>query len=549
MNAKAPMTLLQRLMIGSLLLIVISVSIAAYGTWSLNRIEQDIDYLTEDRVAKVMQIAELERNLSATGVSIRNALLSADDFEVSAEVSDVDFALSEVERVIGLLEQRVTTDAGKELLRGVSASVADYRQLIVVAIDHAHARDIDQTRLFLADELGPAQKSLISQLADFTSYQVGLMNETANHAERIAGLSKLWMLGLAGLGVLAGLLIAWRVSISVIRPLGAEPHQANAVVARIADGDFTVAVAANPRRSPDSVMAKILGMQSALSQALGRVRRTSTQLDEAAGQLATAASELTRSSESQSEATSRMAAAVQQLTVSIAQVADNATEAGELAHRSRERAESGAVEIRQTIEQIQRSARTVNEVADDIRDLKQKSSEIGSIVDVINAIASQTNLLALNAAIEAARAGEQGRGFSVVADEVRKLAEQTHEATDRIRTMISAMIGSTEQAVGRMESGVSQVNDGSERAGRVGEVVDDIRRDSEQVSSVVASISAALNEQRTASQEVAGNVEHIAQGTEEMHATAREASALSGRLANLAGELQSALARFRITGS
>ncbi|KAF0231457.1 MAG: methyl-accepting chemotaxis [Beijerinckiaceae bacterium] len=102
--------------------------------------------------------------------------------------------------------------------------------------------------------------------------------------------------------------------------------------------------------------------------------------------------------------------------------------------------------IAEIAEQTSRNASLTQEVlgrADLSRESAAKFEEvalaIGSIIDLINAIASQTNLLALNATIEAARAGTAGRGFAVVAGEVKDLAARTMDATRTIEAKVSEL--------------------------------------------------------------------------------------------------------------
>ncbi len=84
-------------------------------------------------------------------------------------------------------------------------------------------------------------------------------------------------------------------------------------------------------------------------------------------------------------------------------------------------------------------------VATEMTELHKKSEQMGSIVELINDVASQTELLALNASIEAARAGEAGKGFAVVASEITSLAGQTEDATGKIVNLISDIRESLER--------------------------------------------------------------------------------------------------------
>ena len=152
----------------------------------------------------------------------------------------------------------------------------------------------------------------------------------------------------------------------------------------------------------------------------------------------------------------------------------------------------------------------------------------------------------MNAAIEAARAGEQGRGFAVVADEVRKLAERTATATQEITERISGIETTTGEAVDSMNEGTQRVNHGVEKATEAAQSMADIRRGSKDVVSSVSLISAALMEQRSATDDVVHNVEVVTDwSTKNADTVNRLAESASG-LEVVAEALQKAASRFTL---
>ncbi len=73
--------------------------------------------------------------------------------------------------------------------------------------------------------------------------------------------------------------------------------------------------------------------------------------------------------------------------------------------RAAESARSGAQTVQHAIQGMDTIKSQVDLSTQKVRDMGQRSNQIGEIVETIDDIASQTNLLALNAAIEAAHAG------------------------------------------------------------------------------------------------------------------------------------------------
>ena len=226
-------------------------------------------------------------------------------------------------------------------------------------------------------------------------------------------------------------------------------------------------------------------------------------------------------------------------------IARNAQDAQTSSNESEHIASDGAVLVEGVALEIQGIADTVNRSAAAVEALGQQSHQISAIVDTIKDIADQTNLLALNAAIEAARAGESGRGFAVVADEVRKLAERTSKSTQEIAAMISAIQSGTDQAVSSMKQGVERVSSGVGQAQRAGVTIAQVQQHSRQVLEAVSEISIALREQATASNEVARNVERIAQMAEENNAAAGGNADTASGLRQLAEALSAQVGRFK----
>jgi methyl-accepting chemotaxis protein len=115
--------------------------------------------------------------------------------------------------------------------------------------------------------------------------------------------------------------------------------------------------------------------------------------------------------------------------------------------------------------------------------LAQMAVEIGDVIQFIVQIAEQTNLLALNATIESARAGDAGKGFAVVANEVKTLATQTTQAAEKIENQIVAIQDATKSSV---------------------ESINGIAKVIHELNDISGAISAAVEEQTSVTQQIAG---------------------------------------------
>jgi methyl-accepting chemotaxis protein len=206
----------------------------------------------------------------------------------------------------------------------------------------------------------------------------------------------------------------------------------------------------------------------------------------AASRMKGSAEKMTRVAAQAKEQTGAVASASEQAAANVQTVAAATEElSGSITEISRQVGESARIAA-QAVEQVAKSEVTVTELAN-------AANRIGEVVGLINTIAAQTNLLALNATIEAARAGEAGKGFAVVASEVKSLATQTARATEGITAQVSAIQGSTQEAVDTIKG--------------IGQIID-------QMSEIATTVASAVEEQGAATAEIARNIQQAASGTQ-----------------------------------
>ncbi len=362
----------------------------------------------------------------------------------------------------------------------------------------------------------------------------------------------MWLLPLAGLIGFGAFLAS--------RPIRGALGHAVEVLQTIAKGDLTHEVDLHGNNEIGDMGTAMRTMQDSLRLVLNEISDSVKAVAASSTELVANSGAMSDGARRTSDKAHSVAAAAEQVSTNVTSVAagmeQTTTNLASVSSHT-EQMTSTIGEIASTSEKARRITEdAMNQAAritDQMGHLGEAAREIGKVNETINEISSQTNLLALNATIEAARAGAAGKGFAVVANEIKELAQETASATEDIKNRIAGVQSSA-------STGISEIQRISRVIGEVSGIVSSIAAAIEEQASVTTGISQNIAEASTgvkdanvhvsemsvATQDIAKAIQVVDQTASELTGGSDEVRASAAELSRVAEQLHLAMSRFSI---
>ena len=453
-----------------------------------------------------------------------------DNLSSSAERSFTE--LAESEQALATLLPLLQNPVRRDLTQAAMTRLTEYNDAFSSAESAINARN---TALSGMDQIGPVMNGAAAEARDQIieqQYQIKSQTTADSQTTRtVAMFAAVTALIVAmGLGVVFGPRIPSAIG------------KITDAMRRLADGDKSVDISGADRQDEIGDMASALKVFRDNAHEMERLeaeqieerkhaeeQRRATMMEMAdrfeaeIGQIVSALADAATSLQSRSRELSTTVTGAGERSNSVAAAAEQASSSVEAMASASEELSASIREVAQQVASSAAAARASSERAavgaEGLDRLNAAVAGVDEIVQAINAVAEQTNLLALNATIEAARAGEAGKGFAVVAEEVKQLAGQTQKLTEQIAGRLSDITSASGEAIEATRSIIDQIGE---------------------IDTTSAALSAAVEEQSSATAEISSSAQQAAEGARTVTSDITSVQQAVSESAKVAGDVDNA---------